>query len=130
MELPTKLLEQIALNTRPKIEEHKLIIMDESSHEEYLYQPLQTNNNQFILAVTFLTGYNGNFKVTDKGNNFYFLKSITDKVGYVQITIPKGSYEKESLKNEIKRIIIDEDHYTEANCPYTIKLNFSTLGSN
>ena len=30
---------------------------------------------------------------------------------------------------EIKRIIIDEEHYTEANYPFTIKLNFSTLGS-
>ena len=130
MELPTKLLEQIAFNTRPKIEEHMWIIMDESSHEEYFYQPLQTNNNQFIIAVTFSTGYNGIFNVTDKGNKFYFLKSITDKDGYVQITNPKGSYEIESLNNGIKRIIIDEGHYTEANNPYTIKPNFSTLGSN
>ena len=30
---------------------------------------------------------------------------------------------------EIKRIIIDEEHYTEANYPVTIKPNFSTLGS-
>ena len=54
MELPTKLLEQIAYNTRPKIEEHMLIVRDKSTHEEHLFQPLQTNNKQFKIAVTFL----------------------------------------------------------------------------
>ena len=33
------------------------------------------------------------------------------------------------MNNEIKRIITDEEHYTEANYPFTIKPNFSTLGS-
>ena len=56
MELPSKLLEQIAFNTRPKIEEHMLIVMDKSIHEEHLSQPLQTNNKQFKKVVTFLTG--------------------------------------------------------------------------
>ena len=44
MELPSKLLEQIAYNTRPKIEEHMLIAMDKSTHTEHLYEPLQANN--------------------------------------------------------------------------------------
>ena len=39
MELPSKLLEQIAFNTRPKIEEHMLIVMDRSCHEKHLSQP-------------------------------------------------------------------------------------------
>ena len=56
MQLPTNLLEQIVYNTRPKIEEHMLIVMDKTTHEEHLPQPLQTNNKQFILGVTFLTG--------------------------------------------------------------------------
>ena len=71
MELPSKLLEQIAFNTRPKIEEHMLFIMDKSTHEEYLSQPLQTNNKQFKIAVTFLTVYNGIFKVMDKNIEFF-----------------------------------------------------------
>ena len=129
MELPSKLLEQIAFNTRSKIEEHMLIVMDKGTHEEHLSQPLQTNNKQFKIAVTFLTGYNGIFNVTDKNNKFYFLKSITDKDGYIQIIIPPGAYEIEPLNNEIKRIIIDEEHYTEANYPVSIKPNFSTPGS-
>ena len=129
MELPSKLLEEIAFNTRPKIEEHMLIVMDKSTHDEHLSQPLQTNNKQFKIAVTFLTGYNGIFNVTDKNNKFYFLKSIIDEDGYIQITIPPGAYELENLNNEIKRIIIDEEHYTEGNYPFTIKPNFSTLGS-
>ena len=127
MELPSKLLEQIAFNTRPKIEEHMLIIMDKSTHEEHISQTLQTNNKQFKIAVTFLTGYNGIFNVTNSNNKFYFLKLITDD--YIIITIPPGAYEIESLNNEIKRIIIDQEHYTEANYPFNIKPNFSTLGS-
>ena len=33
------------------------------------------------------------------------------------------------MNNEIKRIVIDEERYTEANYPFKIKPNFSTLGS-
>ena len=55
MELPSKLLEQIAFNTRPKIEEHMLTVMDKSTHEEHLSQTLQTNNKKFKIAITFLT---------------------------------------------------------------------------
>ena len=129
MELPSKLLEQIAFNTRPKIEKHMLIVMDKSTHEENLFQSLQTNNKQFKIAVTFLTAYNGIFKVTNENKKFYFLKPITDKDRFIQITIPPGAYEIESLNNEIKRTITDEVHYTEVNYPFTIKPNFSTLGS-
>ena len=81
MELPNKLLEQIVLNTRPKVKEHLLVVMDKIAHEEHLSQPSQTNKKQLKIAVTFLTGYNGIFNVTDKNNNFYFIKSITDKDG-------------------------------------------------
>ena len=128
MELPGKLLEQIAYNTRPKIEEHMLIVMDKSVHEEHLSQSLQTNNKQFKIAVTFLTGYNGIFNVTNDNNKFYFKKAIQDE-DFIQIRIPPGAYEIESLNNEIKRIFIDEEHYTEANYPFTIKPNFATLCS-
>ena len=41
MELLSKLLEQLAYNTRPKIEEHMLFVMDKSTHEEHLCQPLK-----------------------------------------------------------------------------------------
>ena len=129
MELPSKLLEQIAFNTRSKIEEHMLIVMDKSTHEEHLAQPLQTNNKQFKIAITFLTGYNGIFNVTNGHNKFYFTKSISDEDGFVQITIPSGAYEIESLNNEIKSIIIDEGYYNELTYPFKIKPNFSTLGS-
>ena len=47
MGLPSKLLEQIAFSTRPKIEKHMLIVMDKSTHEGHLSQPLQTKNKQF-----------------------------------------------------------------------------------
>ena len=129
MELPSKLLEQIEFNTRPKIEKHKLIVMDRSILEEHLSQPLQTDNKQYKIAVTFLTGYNTIFIVTNANIKFYLLKSITDENGCIQITRSPGAYEIESLNNEIKRNIIDEGHYTEENYPLTIKPNFSTLGS-
>ena len=129
MELPSKLLEQKAFNTRPKIEEHMLIVMDKITHKEHLFQPLQTNKKQFKIAVTFLTGYNGIFNLTNSNNKFYFKKTITDEDGFVKITIPPGAYEIEGLDKELKRIIISEEHYTEAIYPFKIKPNFSTLGS-
>ena len=61
-------------------------------------------------------------------NKFYFRKSPIEE-DFIQIRIPEGAYEIESLDNEIKRIIIDKEHYTEANYPFKIKPNFSTLGS-
>ena len=111
MELPSKLLEQIAYNTRPKIEEHMLIVRDKSTHEEHFDEALQTANKQFETAITFLTGYNGIFNTSDKNNKFYFGKSISDEEGFIQITIPQGAYEFKSLNKEIKRIIIDEGQY-------------------
>ena len=128
MELPSKLLEQIVYNIRPKIEEHILIIMDKSIHEEHLSQPLQTNNKQFKIAVTFLTAYNGIFNITSKNNKFYFSKSIIDDNHFQSITIPQGSYEIESLNDE-NIIIIDEGYFTLEEYPFSIKPTFSTLGS-
>ena len=128
MELPSKLLEQIAYNTRAKIEEHMLIIMDKSSHEEHLFQPLQTNNKQYKIAITFLSAYNGIFNVTNSNNKFYFFKSISDD-DHIQISIRPGVNEIEALNNEIKRIIIDEGHYTEVEYPFHMKPDFNTLGS-
>ena len=128
MELPSKILEQIAFNTRARIEEHMLIVIDKSTHEEDLSQPLRTINKQFETAVTFLTGYNGIFNVTNSNNKFHFKKSITEN-SFIQIVLPNGAYEIESLNNEIKRFIFDKGHCTEVDYPFTIKPNFSTLGS-
>ena len=99
MELASKLLQQIAFITRPKIEEHILIIMDKSTHEEHLFQPLQTNNKQFKIAVTFLSGYNGIFNVTKRNNKFCLKKNLI-REAVTQIRIPDGAYEIESLYNE------------------------------
>ena len=60
-----KFFEQTALNTRPKIENHIVLVRDESTHEEWQSQPLETEN-QVKIATTLLTGYNGIFGVTDK----------------------------------------------------------------
>ena len=128
MELHSKLLEQIAFNTRPKIEEHILIVMDKSTHEEHLFQPLQTNNKQFKIAITFLSAYNGIFNITNSNNKFYFFKSISDD-DHIQISIRPGVYEIEALSKEIKRNIIDKGHYTEVEYPFHIKSDFNTLGS-
>ena len=80
MELPSKHLEQTAFNTRAKIEELMLIIKDKSTHEEHLFQPLQTNNNQYKIAVTFLTAYNGIFNVTSKKINFILRKILLMRI--------------------------------------------------
>ena len=103
-----------------------LIIMNKSTHEDHLSQTLQTNNKQFKIAVTFLAGNNGIFNITRKNNKYYFINPANE---IVMITIPHGAYELESLDFEIKRIIIDEGHITENFHPFSIKPNFSTLGS-
>ena len=69
MQSPSKLSEQIAFNTRPKIEEHMLIVMDKFAHEENLSQPLQTNKHSKV-AIT-LTAYNGIFNLQTKTINSF-----------------------------------------------------------
>ena len=86
MELPSKLLEQIAFNTRPKNEKHMLVVMDKNKHEEHLSQQLQTNNEQFRIAVTFLTGYNGIFNVTN--SNKIFISSNQSPIKMVMYRSP------------------------------------------
>ena len=76
MELPSKLLKQIAFKTRPRIEKHILIVMDKSTHEGQLSQSLQTNKKQFKRAVTFFNIYNGIFNVTHS-NIIFFFQEIT-----------------------------------------------------
>ena len=128
LELPGRLLEQIAFNTRAKIEEHMLIVMNKSTQEEHLSQPLQTNNKQFKIAVIFLTAYNGIFNITNSNNKFYFKKTIKDE-DFNNIRIPPGAHEIESLDDEIRRIIIEKGQYSESDYPFRIKANFSTLGN-
>ena len=113
MELPSKILEQIAYNTRPTIEEHMLSILNKSTHEEHLSQPLQTNKKQFKI-----TGYNGDFNDTISNFKFSSKKTITKENDFIQITIPPGAYEIESTKSEIRRIIIAKGHYSESEYPF------------
>ena len=129
MELPSRLIEQNAFNTRPKIEEHMLVVMDKRTHEEHLYQPLQTTIQEFKFAVTFLNAYNGIFNVTCSKNNFYSLKLVSDEDGYIILSIRPGVYERGALKDEIKGNIIDEGLYTELDYTFYIKPDLSTLGS-
>ena len=91
MELPSKILEQIAFNTRPKYEEHMLNVMDKSILERHLAQPLQINIRHFKIAVAFLTGYNGIFNVTTSNNEFYLIVSINGD-DFKVIPIPPGAY--------------------------------------
>ena len=73
----------------------------------------KTKNKQIKIAVTFLTGYKGVFNVKDKNKKFYFTKLVTDEESLFQITILPGAYETESLNHEIRKIIIDERHFTQ-----------------
>ena len=72
MELPSNFVEHIAFSTGAKTEEHLLVVMDKE-HEENLSKPLNTNSKQFEVAVTFPTGYNSLFNVTNKKTNFIFI---------------------------------------------------------
>ena len=56
MDLPRRLSEQVAVNTRPKVKEPKFIAMDKSTDEENSDRPLQTNIEHLWKTITFLTG--------------------------------------------------------------------------
>ena len=84
---------------------------------------MQTNNKQFKIVVTFLTGYNGRFNITNLNNRFYFTTSISDIEPNFRI-IPPGAYELKNLDDEIKRICNIDGHFSEANYPFKIKPSF------
>ena len=46
MDLPGKLIDQIAFNTSPRIGEHMLIVMVKSHQEGHLSQPLQIHKKK------------------------------------------------------------------------------------
>ena len=76
------------------MEDHILIVMDKSTHEEHLSQPLQIIKKQFKTAVTFLTGYNSVFNVTISDNKFQFTVSINDD-DFSVVCISPSAYELE-----------------------------------
>ena len=127
MELPSKLLEQIAFNTRPKIEEHMLIVMKNSTHEENPIQPLHTNNKDFKVGVTYLTGYNGIQNIIEKNNRFYYitpnnlLREIILPPGNYAIVLEKNADDIPSFETKIKELIIENGDLTEENYPFLIK---------
>ena len=126
MELPSTLLEQITSNTTLKIQEHMLIVMDKPTHEGHLCQPLKTNNKRFKIAVIFLTAGSGIFDVTSRRNKLYFTSSIFDD-NFSKLSIAMGAYLMGSLTKETKWNVVEQGFFTEANSPFTIKPNFSTL---
>ena len=103
-----------------------LIVMNKSVHEGLSSQPLQTNYKQIKTAVTFLTGFNGIFVITNKKKKFYFTASIIDD-SFSPITIAGGANEIESLNNEFKGIIIEEAYFLATVYPCTIKSKFLNL---
>ena len=44
MELSSKILEQKPIISRPKVEGHKIVVINKSTNEEHLAQPFQTND--------------------------------------------------------------------------------------
>ena len=111
MELPSNLIQQKIFNTKPNFKKHMLNNLDKSIHEHHLSQLIQTINEQFKIALTFLTGYNAIFIFTNKINNFCFTKSINDD-SFSLISIPKGAYEIVPLYLEIQRSFIEAEYFT------------------
>ena len=79
-----------------------LIVIQKTTREEILSQSIPTNIKQFELAVTFLSSYDGIFKVPSKNNRIYFTTSINDDDFNVD-TIRPGANEMESLTRKIER---------------------------
>ena len=68
-----------------------LNVMDNSTHDEHLRQQIQTNINLFRLAIAFTTGYHGTINVTNSNTNFLLVKSISDRDGFLNISMPPGA---------------------------------------
>ena len=100
--------------------------MDNPTREENFIEPLITNNKDFKTAITFLTGYNGNFNITEIDNKFY---CITPEKIIVDIVLEKGAYELEAMDLEIKRLMVLNGDSDGETIPITIKQDFSTQGS-
>ena len=62
----TKLMNEMVSITRPKSEEHMLVVLDKSSLGKNLCQPLQAKNKQYKNAITFSSRFNGIFNSTPK----------------------------------------------------------------
>ena len=86
------------------------------------------SENQQVIFCAEDDEYSGIFNVTNRNNKFYFKKSFDDGK-FIQIRIPEGFYEIESINNEVKRIINEKGYYTESDYPFRITPNFCTLGS-
>ena len=78
------------------------------------------------MAITFLTGYNGIFNITDENNKFFY---VTREKMIVDNAIPKVAYELEALDLEIKRLMVLNGDSDGESFPFTIKPNFTTQGS-
>ena len=63
--------------------------------------------------MTFPTDYYGPFNVTKSNNRFFFKKTIADGDDFIQNTITPVANEIGSLNNEMKRVIIDKEHFSE-----------------
>ena len=129
MELPSKTLEQLAFDNRPKIEKHMFFVLDRTTHEEILSQPLVNNFKQLEIAVTFLTHYKSIFKVTSKNIKIYLTTSNGEEKFSI-IIISQEAYEIDQLNSEIKRVNEKENFSTEENCPLLFKPYFLILDSN
>ena len=107
MELPSTPAKK-AFNTRRKIEVRMLIVLEKSTHELILSQPLQTIKKRYKIAGTFLIGFSGTYNITNRNCKFSFATPITDKGSFVQQMFAQGAYELESLNDENERNIIVE----------------------
>ena len=91
MELPSKLFEQIAFTTGPKIEENMMVVLDKSIHEEHLSQTIQSNIKQFKIVNQFLSSYIGIFNVTHQKKtkfvpqNQFLIRMVSSKKLFHQV---------------------------------------------
>ena len=70
MKLPSKIVEQLGFNKKPKTEEHVLFALEKSTYEKQIYQPLENNNKQVKISVTFLTSFDSISNVIDRNSSF------------------------------------------------------------
>ena len=105
-----------------------LLVKVKSTHGANLSQALQIKerNSKKLFFLWLTITVSSMLKTNIK---FCFENSNTDEDGFIQITLPPSSFESESFNDKIKRLIFEEELFTEADYPFTVKTEFSTLRS-
>ena len=88
--------------------------------------PIQLKQNRkYEAALHNFTTSNYQINIEEFNNRFYYKWDNKDYV----INFEKGAYEVKDIENEIKRLMIENNHWDEKDIPFTLSLNLNVFKS-